>query len=241
MKKAIVIGASSGIGREMALSLISDGWSVGLGARRTDRLEEIRQLAPERIFAEQIDVTDSEAPAKLVKLIDSVGGMDLLFYAAGIGKVNTQLDPAIELSVVNTNALGFTRIIDAAWQHMATHGGGHIAAVSSIAGIRGLGPSPSYSATKALQNVYLEALEQLSRSRKLAVTFTDIRPGFIDTALIAGSHYPMTMPLDYAARRIRRAVDRRKRVAYIDWRWHFVTILMRMVPRSIWRKLKLAK
>lgn len=241
MKKAIVIGASSGIGREMALSLISDGWSVGLGARRTDRLEEIRQLAPERISAEQIDVTASDAPEKLGRLIESVGGMDLLFYAAGIGKVNTQLDPAIELSVVNTNAMGFTRMINAAWQYMAGHSGGHIAAISSIAGIRGLGPSPSYSATKALQNKYIEALEQLSRNRKMGITFTDIRPGFIDTALIAGSHFPMTMPLSYAARKIRRAVDRRKRVAYIDWRWYFVTLLMRLVPRCIWRNLKLAK
>lgn len=138
MGKAVVLGASSGIGRAFAERLISEGWSVGTGSRRTELLEELRKAAPDRVFTESIDVRESGAEEALLGLIGKLGGMDLLFYAPGVGHQNPDLDPEIELSTVETNALGFTRIIGAAYRYMAGHGGGHIAAVSSIAGFRGL-------------------------------------------------------------------------------------------------------
>ena len=239
MGKAVVLGASSGIGRAFAERLIIEGWSVGTGSRRTELLEELRKAAPDRVFTESIDVRESGAEEALLGLIGKLGGMDLLFYAPGVGHQNPDLDPEIELSTVETNALGFTRIIGAAYRYMAGHGGGHIAAVSSIAGFRGLSPAPAYSATKALQHNYIEALSQLSHARDAGVTFTEIRPGFIDTALIAGSSYPMTMRLPYASERIYRAVMKHRPEAVIDWRWHIVVCLMRLVPGSIWRRLRL--
>ena len=214
MGKAVVLGASSGIGRAFAERLISEGWSVGTGSRRTELLEELRKAAPDRVFTESIDVRESGAEEALLGLIGKLGGMDLLFYAPGVGHQNPDLDPEIELSTVETNALGFTRIIGAAYRYMAGHGGGHIAAVSSIAGFRG-------------------------HARDAGVTFTEIRPGFIDTALIAGSSYPMTMSLPYASERIYRAVMKHRPEAVIDWRWHIVVCLMRLVPGSIWRRLRL--
>lgn len=238
-KKAIVLGASSGIGREITKLLLSDGWQVGIGARRLQPLEEIRQQTPEQVRTASIDVCVDEAPQKLYELIDALGGMDLFFYAPGIGKLNRELDSEIELAVVRTNALGFTRMMDAAWHWMAYHGGGHIAIISSVAGVRGLGPSPSYSATKALQHNYLQALEQLSNARRLGICFTEIRPGFIDTPLLGKTHFPLTMSLSYAAPRIYRAVMRRRHVAYIDWRWHLIILLWRLVPNCIWRRMKL--
>lgn len=241
MGKAVVLGASSGIGRAFAERLISEGWSVGTGSRRTELLEELRKAAPDRVFTESIDVRESGAEEALLGLIGKLGGMDLLFYAPGVGHQNPDLDPEIELSTVETNALGFTRIIGAAYRYMAGHGGGHIAAVSSIAGFRGLSPAPAYSATKALQHNYIEALSQLSHARDAGVTFTEIRPGFIDTALIAGSSYPMTMSLPYASERIYRAVMKHRPEAVIDWRWHIVVCLMRLVPGSIWRRLRLPR
>lgn len=240
MRKAVVLGATSGIGRAIAEMLIRDGWSVGIGSRRSELLEELRLTAPERVFTETLDVRDGTAGDALLRLTERLGGMDLLFYAPGIGHQNAELDPGIELATVETNALGFTRMIGAAYRYMARHGGGHIAAVSSIAGVRGLGPAPAYSATKALQHSYLEALSQLSHARSAGVTFTEIRPGFIDTDLIAGSRYPMTMSLPYAAERIYRAVMRRRPEAVIDWRWHLVVFLMRLVPGFIWRRLSLS-
>ena len=186
VKRAIVIGASSGIGLEVAKLLIEQGWTVGVAARRVELLQGIGAAAVERI-----DVTANEATEGLQQLIGKIGGMDLFFYASGIGKQNRELKEDIELATMQTNGVGFTRIIGEAYRYFASHGGGHIAAITSIAGTKGLGPAPSYSATKAMQNVYLQALEQQALSRGLNIRFTDIRPGFVDTALLSGDfHYP---------------------------------------------------
>ena len=162
MKKAIVIGASSGIGREVTRLLIREGWTVGAAARREERLKELGAAA-----IEKIDVTQEDAPARLRTLIGHIGGMDLFFYASGIGKQNRELEEGIELATMQTNAMGFTRMIGEAYRYFAEQGRGHIAAITSIAGTKGLGPAPSYSATKAMQNVYLQALEQQANSRGL--------------------------------------------------------------------------
>ena len=197
-RKAIVIGASSGIGREVALRLIEEGWTLGVAARRTDLLESIGAVA-----TEQIDVTKEDAAGRLRNLIEKTGGMDLFFYASGIGKQNRELREDIELSTMQTNAVGFTRMIGEAYRYFAERGGGHIAAITSIAGTKGLGPAPAYSATKAMQNAYLQALEQQANARGLRIRFTDIRPGFVDTALLDEDfHYPMMLRPEKVARDI---------------------------------------
>ncbi|MCR4958810.1 MAG: SDR family NAD(P)-dependent oxidoreductase [Prevotella sp.] len=233
MKKAIVMGASSGIGREVALLLKEQGWTVGVAARRIERLADFET-------AMQIDVTSEDAGARLLELIEQTGGMDLYFHASGIGKQNRELHEDIELQTVKTNGLGFTALIGTAFRYMANHGGGHIAVVSSIAGTKGLGPAPSYSATKAMQNTYIEALEQLSNARRLGIRFTDIRPGFVDTDLLNdGNHYPLLLHKEKVARDIVRSISLRRHVRVIDWRWRCITWLWRRIPRCIWRKLKL--
>ena len=141
---------------------------------------------------------------------------------------------------MSTNALGFTRMVDAAYQYFAEHGGGHIAILSSIAGTKGLGAAPAYSATKAFQNVYLQALEQQARMRKLNIAFTDIRPGFVDTALLNdGKHYPMLMRPQAVARQIVRALRQKKHVKVIDWRYRVLTALWRRLPRWVWRNMSI--
>ena len=188
MKRAIVIGASSGIGREVARLLISEGWAVGVAARREAMLQDLGAAA-----TACIDVTAEDATQRLQQLIGDLGGMDLFFYASGIGHQNRQLREDIELSTMQTNGLGFTRMIGEAYRYFAarqeqkeTKEWAHIAAITSIAGTKGLGPAPAYSATKAMQNVYLQALEQQAHQRGLRIRFTDIRPGFVDTALLKG-------------------------------------------------------
>ena len=115
-----------------------------------------------------------------------------------------------------------------------------IAAITSIASTKGLGPAPAYSATKALQANYLEALEQQARQRKLPIHVLDIRPGFVDTALIAdGNHYPMTLQKEAVAREIMTAIGRRQHIRVIDWRWSIVTAFWRRIPRWVWRRLPL--
>ena len=118
---------------------------------------------------------------------------------------------------METNAVGFTRMIGCAYRHFANKGGGHIACISSIAGTKGLGPAPAYSATKAMQNTYLQALEQLAACKHHNIHFTDIRPGFVDTPLLAGtSHLPILMTTEKVARSIIKAINSRRHICVID-------------------------
>ena len=230
MKRAVIIGASSGIGQEVAKLLLAEGYYLGIAARRENRLLELKQQAPDRVVVQTIDVTVDDAPERLRELIDHLG----------VGKQNRTLTPDIELNTVNTNGMGFTRMIGEAYRYFAERGEGHIAAISSIAGVKGLGPAPSYSATKAMQNVYLQALEQQANARGLKIRFTDIQPGFVDTDLLNGDfHYPMMLKPDKVAREIVKAIKNKRHIKVIDWRYTVLTALWRRVPRCLWRHLKL--
>ena len=239
-KKAIIVGASSGIGLEVAKRLLSDGWNLGIAARREEPLQALKATAPERIEIMTIDVTKSDAEERLLSLIDQLGGMDLYFHASGIGKQNRTLEPDIELSTMETNAVGFTRMIGTAYRYFAKKGEGHIAAITSIAGTKGLGPAPAYSATKALQATYLQALEQQAHQSRLNIRFTDIRPGFVDTALLSGTFkYPMLMKPETVARDIVSSIISKRHIRVIDARYRVLTFFWRLIPNWIWRRMKL--
>lgn len=242
MKRAVVLGASSGIGMEVAKLLLADGWKIGVASRRTDLLMTLKKEAPDRVEVETIDVNSDEAEDLLLSLIAVIGGMDLFFYAPGIGYQNPTLEKELEERTVQTNAMGFTRMVGFAYRYMATHGGGHIAAISSIAGTKGLGAAPSYSATKAFQNTYMQALEQQAHMRGLAIRFTDLRPGFVGTALLGDDpKFPMLLRKEDVAREMIEAIRNKEHIRVIDWRWRIVTAMWRRIPRWIWRNLKIVK
>ena len=231
MKKAIIIGASSGIGLEVARLLKQKGWTVGVAARRVERLSEFEHTAC-------IDVNDKDAGQKLLELVERLGGMDLYFHASGIGHQNRELDENIELQTVETNGLGFARMVGTAFRYFAEHGGGHIAVISSIAGTKGLGPAPSYSATKAFQNTYIQSLEQLANARRLNIRFTDLRPGFVATDLLNdGNHYPLLLEKTAVARDMVSSIEKHRHVRVIDWRWQAITWLWRRIPKWLWRRI----
>ena len=228
------------MGMEVAKLFIADGCMVGVAARREERLLALKQLAPDKVEVETIDVTADDVTRRLRQLIDRLGGMDLFFYVSGIGKQNRTLTPDIELNTMNTNGMGFTRMIGEAYRYFAERGEGHIAALTSIAGTKGLGPAPSYSATKAMQNVYLQALEQQANARGLKKRFTDMRPGFVDTDLLKGDFsYPMMLKPEKVARSIYRAINNKRHVKVIDWRYAILTAFWRRIPRPLWRHFKL--
>jgi short-subunit dehydrogenase len=131
-------------------------------------------------------------------------------------------------------------MIGEAFRYFAAKGGGHIVAITSIAGTKGLGPAPAYSATKAMQSTYLQALEQLAYQRGLKISFTDIRPGFVDTDLLSGTHkYPMLMKPEAVARDIVSSIYCKRHVRVIDGRYRVMTFFWRMIPNWIWRRLKI--
>ena len=226
MKRAIIIGATSGIGKEVAQRLLSEGWQIGIAGRRQSALEDFRQIAPEQIKIQSL------------ALIHQLGGMDLFLLSSGIGFQNMELNMEIELNTARTNVEGFTRMVDTAFSYFRNNGGGHLAVISSIAGTKGLGVAPAYSATKRFQNTYIDALEQLAHLQKLDIHFTDIRPGFVATDLLNdGKHYPMLMKTDQVGRDIVRALHRKQRVAIIDGRYRILVFFWRMIPRWIWKRL----
>lgn len=266
-KKAIVMGATSGIGMEVASLLAQRGWQVGIAGRRIERLEEVKRntnlLISESPKAskgeiacyQQIDVTSPEAPSRLLKLIEKLGGMDLYFHSSGIGWQNHSLDFEKEMKTVETNGLGFVRMVDTAFNWFAQQSQGQepdqgqrlgkdrscetyrIACITSIAGTKGLGAAPAYSATKRFQNHYLECLTQQAHMRHLPIAITDIRPGFVKTDLIAGSNYPLQLTPQEVALQIVNAIERGKTVKTIDWKYSVLVSLWRMIPRCIWTRL----
>lgn len=225
---------------EVARLLLADGWQLGVAARREAPLQQLKAIVPDRVEVMTIDVTQPDAGERLQALISQLGGMDLYFHASGIGKQNRTLEADIELRTIDTNAVGFTRMIGTAFRYFAQQGKGHIAAITSIAGTKGLGPAPAYSATKALQATYLQALEQQAHQRRLNIRFTDIRPGFVDTALLNGTFkYPMLMKPEAVARDIVSSIRRQRHVRVIDARYRVMTFFWRLIPNCIWRRIKL--
>lgn len=241
IKKIVIIGATSGIGNSVAKEFIKLGWKVGIAGRRAELLDKLKALSPSTVEAQQIDVMSSSAKDNLQLLIDKLDGMDIFLLASGVGKQNPELEKEIEEQTVKTNVRGFTSMVDEAYKYFRKHGkGGHIAVISSIAGTKGLGVAASYSASKAYQNTYIEALSQLSVINNDKISFTDIRPGFVDTPLLAGSKkYPMMMTPEYTAKRIVKAILNKKKVAVIDWRYALMVFFWKLIPRSLWCRLKI--
>lgn len=240
MKKIVIMGATSGIGRKVAEKLASEGMRVGIAGRNVEAMREMQQKYPGMIVYSRIDVTQDDAPTHLHDLIRRLGGMDVYLHVSGIGFTNDELDPTRELATMNTNVTGFTRMVGAAFRYFRDEraGFGQIAAVTSVAGTNGIGTLAAYSASKRFQQTYLRALNQLSNRMKLHIRFTDIRPGWIRTPLLdANRSYPMLMKLPYAADKVVEAVRRRRRVAVVDWRWNILVGLWRLIPNALWVRL----
>ena len=241
MKRIVIAGATSGLGHEVARLCIAAGWRVGAAGRNAEALAQLRTQAPAQVETAEIDITHDDAPQRLAELVGRLGGMDIYFHASGIGKRNTELRPDIELATLRTNGEGFVRMATAAFGWFRTHGGGHIAVISSVAGTRGLGAAPAYSATKRLQNTYIDALAQLARMEHIDIRFTDIRPGFVATPLLAGDDYPLLMQPGPVARRIFRALVQRRRRAVIDRRYAVLVFFWRLIPQWLWERLPVRK
>ena len=239
MKKVIIVGATSGIGRELARVFVAKGYQVGVAGRRSELLAEIKEENPKQYFTKQIDVSDTEAlPLLLNSLARDLGGMDILINCAGVGKKNEELDFAIDKMIVETNVVGFTAVIDWAYNYLINKCSGQIVNISSVSGIRGhrFG-SFSYSASKSYQMRYLEGLRHKLVKARIPIYVTDIRPGFVDTDMIPKNRYFWVISADKAARLIFRSITRKRNVAYITKRWIIIVAIIKIFPGAILNRI----
>jgi short-subunit dehydrogenase len=235
-RKVIIIGATSGIGRELALLYLSRGHAVGITGRRAGRLAEIKERYPEQTWCKTMDVRSEECTVLLDELIREMQGVDLLVHCTGIGSQAETLMPDIEIDTILTNVVGFTRVIVHAYNHFkGSATPGHVAVISSIAGIKALDQAPAYSASKRHVTHYVSCLARKARREKVPVTFTTILPGFIRTELLRRD-YPLSISLSRGARLIFKAIEKRKRSTILPGRWRPIMLLARLIPRYLWER-----
>ncbi len=238
LKKAIIIGATSGIGFELAKLMLRDNYILGLAGRRIERLDELKEKYSGRVFLKKIDVNRTDAAVRSAgELIREMGGIDLFFISSGTGDINYGLDLGKELGTVETNVAGFTAMANVAAGYFDEKGSGHIAAISSIAAVRGGSASPAYNASKAYQSSYLQGLRQRGAKRKTDLVVTDIMPGFIRTEMMKGEGLFWVAPAEKAALQIYRALKKKKSHAYITKRWRLMAWLIRLLPDFLYNKI----
>lgn len=224
MKRVIIIGATSGIGRALAERMAASGNIVGLTGRRESLLREIAARAPEKFRFVAADIARPEATEALERLVAALGGMDLCFVCAGTGDLNPELDFAREEPAIRTNVWGWTAVTDWAYGRFERQGRGHLVLVTSVGGLRGCAAAPAYAASKAYQINYAQSLRMKASGSGIVVT--EIRPGLVDTAMAKGDGLFWVMPVARVAEQILCAVKRRKRIAVVTCRWRIVARLL---------------
>ena len=244
-KRAIVVGASSGIGEAIARQLVKSGCHVALVARREQALHEIADSLNDTAslplaHAYTHDVHDSGAVAGLFgQIVADLGGLDLIVYASGI-MPRVAADEYDTDKDCNTIAVNFTGAV--AWLNEAARrfeklGSGTIVGISSVAGDRGRRGNPVYGATKAGLNAYLESLRnRLERRGAFVVT---IKPGPVETPMTQGLKMPGMIPADQAAGEILAAAGKPVRVAYVPGKWRLIMAVIRAIPSGLFKWLNI--
>ncbi len=237
IKKIIIVGATSGIGRKIAELYAEAGNVVGITGRRKELLDEIENMFPGKIKTACFDVTENENIERLTSLIQKIGGLDILIYSSGIGELSKGLDWEIDKLTVNTNVYGFIEIANWAFNFFIDQGHGSMTVISSIAANRGNSWAPAYSASKAFQSNYFEALAIKSKKMKKDIGITCVEPGFVATKMAKGNKRFWVVPLEKAARQIIKAIEKKKQKVYVSRRWWFVAKMMRLVPFWLYKKI----
>jgi short-subunit dehydrogenase len=237
MKKAIVIGATSGIGRELAKILAKNHYIVGLTGRRVELLRELRKEINTESYLKDFDISSIEAMNLVEDLIQEMGGVELVIISAGCGFINPDLDFNKEKETIDVNVSGFVAMANIALKHFIQQGSGHLVGISSIAALRGGGSAPAYNASKAFVSNYLEGLRQKVNKLTLPITITDIQPGFVDTAMAQGEGLFWVASPEKAALQIYKKILAKKSHAYITKRWWSIAWLLKIMPSWLYNKL----
>lgn len=228
MKKVIIIGASSGIGKSLALLYAKQGNQVCITGRRLSLLQEIQQQYPDKVSISTFDVNALQNDSQLDQLVKELGGLDILVYSSGVGEFNKYLDFSIEKKMIDTNVTAFTQIADWSFNYFQKQSKGSFASITSVAGMMGSRHAPAYNASKAYQINYLIGLRQKAARLRLPLSFTDLRTGFVDTPMAKAAGKFWVASADKAAKQIASAINRKASVAYITKRWRFVGFFLKI-------------
>ena len=233
-KKAIVFGATSGIGGALARLLVNDGYQVMITGRRKQKLEELKKENPDQYIVRKHDITDlDDSKTFFDELPEKMRRVDLIIHNSGIAENNFDLEWQKDLPTLETNVLGATRIYQLSYNFFKKQGYGHLVSITSMASIVGNRHVPAYHASKAFQASYMESLwMKARRTKKAKINITNILPGYVDTDIITGPTFWMA-PLDKAVKQIYSAIKKKKRKAYITKRWRLVALMMKILPPHI--------
>ena len=237
-KKAIIVGATSGIGKELAKVVSQNNYIVGLAGRRIQLLDELKEELPGDSFIKRIDVAKpDEALNHLNELIAEMGDVDLIVLSSGIGFINHDLDWAKEKETIDVNVSGFAVMANVAMHHFLSNGSGHLVGISSIAAIRGDDSAPAYNASKAFISNYLAGLRKKISKTGLPIVVTDVQPGFVDTAMAKGDGLFWVASPQKVAQQIYKAIKKKKKHVYVTKRWKLIGWLMKTMPEFIYNRM----
>ena len=237
-KTIIIIGATSGIGRALFEKYAAKGNHIGIVGRRTHLLDELRQKYPDNTVTVAADITKLNEAAQAIDILCSeLKNIDLAIVCAGTGDINSTLDYTIERPTIDTNVTGWTFVIDTLYHVFEQQGYGHLVAITSAGGLRGEPMAPAYSATKAYQINYMEALRKKAYKSGNHIHVTDIRPGLVDTAMAKGNNLFWVMPVEKVANQIAAAIRKKKSKAYVTKRWHVLAIINKHLPFALYKRI----
>lgn len=234
----LIIGATSGIGKALFKLYIKDNHRIAIVGRRTHLLDELCRQYPSNTFAATADITKQDEIEQAIHLLyRELGNIDLAIICSGTGDLNPSLEYSIELLTIETNVMGWTSVIDTLYNLFEQQNHGHLVAITSAGGLRGEPMAPAYSATKAYQINYMEALRKKAFKAGNKIVVTDIRPGLVDTAMAKGDNLFWVMPVDKVARQISTAIRRKKSKLYVTKRWHVLAVINKFLPFSLYKRM----
>lgn len=238
MDKAIIIGASSGIGRELANILSKEKYTLGLMARRNKLLLELQSDLATKSYVKNIDISkQDDARSKLTELIDEMNGVDLIIITSGIGNLNNELNWNKEKETIDVNVTAVTAMINISIKHFIQKKHGQLVVISSIGCLRGDREAPAYNASKAYISNYIDGIRSKVKNNKENIIVTDIRPGLVDTAMAKGEGLFWIQSPEKVAYQIYKKIKQQKKIAYVTKRWAVIALISRYMPDWIYHRL----
>ena len=234
----IVIGATSGIGKALFEKYVKEGNRLGIIGRRTQLLDELKHQYPSKTHTATADITkQDEVEQAISSLQKKLGSIDLAIVCSGMGDLNPSLDYNVERPTIDTNVIGWTFVVDMLYNLFEQQGHGHLVAITSAGGLRGEPMAPAYSATKAYQINYMEALRKKAYKAGGKITVTDVRPGLVDTAMAKGEGLFWVMPVEKVARQIYTAIRNKNSKIYVTKRWHLLAAINKNLPFKLYKRM----